>query len=267
MLKQRILTALVLFLLALSALFFAEEWVWELLVMLLGAVAAWEWAGFSRWTGKMQRGFFTVFTLLLSFLTLNVFVQEDLWLLGLLGVSIAVLVVMRYQLTCGRFGLRTDIGILLSGVLMLLVFTNVLVFFRNDFSPTILLISMASVWAMDTGAFFAGKRFGRHKLAQHVSPGKTWEGVLGGAIASFIFSWLALGALFSGSDYSSLLPAVMLALIAVVSVFGDLFESVLKRQVSLKDSGRILPGHGGVLDRVDSLLIALPLSYLMWSLA
>ncbi|WP_319557597.1 phosphatidate cytidylyltransferase [Thiomicrorhabdus sp.] len=267
MLKQRVITALVLSLLSLLALFFIEEWLWELLALLLGAVAAWEWAGFSRWTSKLQRGVFSALVTGLSFIFLNLLKQEDLWMLGLIELAVAALVVLRYQFTGGRFGLKIDVGILLSGVLAITVFTNVLVFFREDFSPWILLISLAVVWAMDTGAYFSGKRFGRHKLARHVSPGKTWEGVVGGALVAFVFSWLSLSAMFAGSDYSALPAAIMLAFIAVLSVFGDLFESVLKRQVSIKDSGKILPGHGGILDRIDSLLIALPLSYLMWSLA
>lgn len=120
-----------------------------------------------------------------------------------------------------------------------------------------LLTALAIVWAADTGAYFAGRTFGKRKLAPLVSPNKTIEGLIGGVIAG-----IAVGVVFSllSGAQSAQLPAVALvALVAVLfSVVGDLFESLLKRHAGVKDSGDLIPGHGGILDRVDGVLAALP---------
>ncbi|MCF6345146.1 MAG: phosphatidate cytidylyltransferase, partial [Thiomicrorhabdus sp.] len=154
--------------------------------------------------------------------------------------------------------------ILMSGVLAVVLFTVALSQFRNAFSPWVILLSLLVIWAVDTGAYFSGRRFGKTKLAPYVSPGKTWEGVWGGVALAFVISVLSVLWLSVELRVSVGVFAVSLALIALFSVLGDLFESVLKRQAGLKDSGRILPGHGGLLDRGDSLLIAVPMMYLLW---
>lgn len=128
---------------------------------------------------------------------------------------------------------------------------------RVQHGPELALFIFVLMWVADSGAYFAGKTFGRHKLAPRVSPGKTWEGVAGGLTAS------ALLAVFAGQWFSlngeGLVAFVALALIcAAISVVGDLFFSLLKRQQNLKDTGHLFPGHGGILDRIDSLLAAAP---------
>jgi len=119
-----------------------------------------------------------------------------------------------------------------------------------------LLFAFLLVWAADTGAYFAGRRFGRHKLAPSISPGKTWEGVAGGLLLTLVAGTLAVIVL-----PAEMSPAwfLLIAVVFAVSVVGDLFESLLKRQAGVKDSGTLLPGHGGVLDRLDSLLAAAPM--------
>ena len=123
--------------------------------------------------------------------------------------------------------------------------------------PRWALFALMIVWAADSGAYFTGVRFGKHKLAPRISPGKSWEGFAGGLVAACLFSLVALRVL--GLAWNSL-PGLMLltALTFLFSVAGDLFESLLKRHAHIKDSGDLIPGHGGVLDRVDSLLAALP---------
>ena len=153
---------------------------------------------------------------------------------------------------------------MLTGVLAVILFVVSMAQFRGEFGPLVLLLSMLLVWAIDTGAYFSGRRFGKTKLAVYVSPGKTWEGVFGGAFLTLIVSFIILYLLQPQLNIALTFLALILTLIAVFSVFGDLFESVLKRQVGLKDSGKILPGHGGVLDRIDSLIIAVPMLYLAW---
>lgn len=120
-----------------------------------------------------------------------------------------------------------------------------------------LLTALATVWAADTGAYFAGRRFGKHKLAPRVSPNKTIEGLIGGVVAG-----VAVGvgtSLLTGVKTQQLQWVALVTLAAVLfSVVGDLFESLLKRHVNVKDSGHLIPGHGGILDRVDGVLAALP---------
>jgi phosphatidate cytidylyltransferase len=126
--------------------------------------------------------------------------------------------------------------------------------------PWLILWLFAVVWAADIGAYFAGRRFGRRKLAVRVSPGKTWEGAIGGALLSIVIGTtlgLTLPGL-SGLGFDQGTWAAGALILAVVSVFGDLFESALKRACGVKDSGGLFPGHGGMLDRIDSLIAALP---------
>src|SRR5690606_2292618 len=123
----------------------------------------------------------------------------------------------------------------------------------------VLLGTMAVVWVADIAAYFSGRAFGRHKLAPSISPGKTWEGAAGAAVAVLVFGFgmLAMrGAELQGGV--AVIAGVLLAWTAV-SIVGDLFESLLKRQAGLKDSGSILPGHSGILDRIDSLTSTLPI--------
>ncbi|ASR42190.1 phosphatidate cytidylyltransferase [Xanthomonas citri pv. mangiferaeindicae] len=120
-----------------------------------------------------------------------------------------------------------------------------------------LLLALAIVWATDTGAYFAGRRFGRRKLAPRISPNKTVEGLAGGIVAGLVVA-LAFAPL-AGAQLAQLpLVAAVAVLTVLASVVGDLFESLLKRQAGAKDSGTLIPGHGGVLDRIDSVLAALP---------
>ena len=125
--------------------------------------------------------------------------------------------------------------------------------------PWLLLGLMATIWIADSAAYFAGKNFGKHKLAPSISPGKTWEGVFGALIAVTIFG--AILYFFALVNSLAIFPALWA--IAILGVMGDLFESMMKRQANLKDSGNILPGHGGILDRIDGLIPSLPIAILM----
>jgi phosphatidate cytidylyltransferase len=137
------------------------------------------------------------------------------------------------------------------------------------FSPSLLLATMAIVWVADTAAYFAGRVFGKRRLAPAISPGKTWEGVYGALAATAIYAlallWLAPGIVRANALTPLAIAGwvgLVLALTAL-SVVGDLFESLLKRQRGVKDSGSILPGHGGVIDRIDALLAVMPPSALL----
>jgi phosphatidate cytidylyltransferase len=127
-------------------------------------------------------------------------------------------------------------------------------------SPMILLGLMATIWISDTAAYFAGRSFGKHKLAVTISPGKTWEGVIGALIAVLIYAlvWNYL----TEEKFLSVFLVPLLLLLVVLGVIGDLFESLVKRHAGVKDSGNLLPGHGGILDRIDALTSTLPVAML-----
>jgi len=122
-------------------------------------------------------------------------------------------------------------------------------------SPNWVLFTLALVWAADTGAFFAGRWLGRVPLAPRVSPKKTWEGAIGGMVTAVIVAWLAATLLFEVAVWPFVITCVA---VAALSIVGDLTESMLKRAVGLKDSGSVFPGHGGMLDRIDSVTAAAP---------
>ncbi len=121
----------------------------------------------------------------------------------------------------------------------------------------LVVLLLVMVWSADTGAFFVGRRYGRHRLADRVSPGKTWEGLFGGLLAGALVAFLCSAPLALGADERLLFVFVSVVTI-LFSVLGDLFESLVKRQAGVKDSGTLLPGHGGLLDRIDSLTAAAP---------
>lgn len=154
------------------------------------------------------------------------------------------------------------IGLILGAVVVLPTWIALVQLRQVGALPLILV--MAIVWLADIAAYFFGRTFGKRKLAPSISPGKTWEGALGGGFAVVVYG-LALAPQLPDvlGGNLPLLIAVLL-LLTVVSVMGDLFESLLKRQAGLKDSSNILPGHGGVLDRIDSLTSTLPLVALVW---
>jgi phosphatidate cytidylyltransferase len=166
-------------------------------------------------------------------------------------------------------GWRPSTAVLPAVGVLVLLSTWIAIVQIHAHSPGLLLALMAVVWVADTAAYFAGRRFGRHKLAPSISPGKTREGAYGAlfAVGAYALALLPLGA---RSGYAQAIGAgaaagwvVLLVLLALLSIFGDLFESLLKRQRGVKDSGSVLPGHGGVLDRIDALTAAMPAAALI----
>ena len=273
MLRQRVLTAVVLVAVVLWLLFAASQQIWQWAFLGVAVLSAWEWAAFAKRDRLPERIAFMIVVFAVSDSLVqawntdwrNDYFTATIPLLTSIPLLLAIVVwVSRYQKNKGQAVLTHPGVILLLGVWMIALFTYAMVLLRASLSPSEILLSMLAVWAIDTGAYFTGRRFGKTKLAVHVSPGKTWEGVIGGGLLAFAV--LLLGSLI-GIQQGTLsigLFTVIGTLIALLSVYGDLFQSVLKRQVGLKDSGHILPGHGGILDRIDSLLIAMPLFALLW---
>jgi phosphatidate cytidylyltransferase len=275
-LRTRVLTALAAVVVVLGMLFFTSPPVWALFVLAIALVGCWEWSRMCALTPGGRAAY------LVASLAIGVY----LWLLyvgwaaanfaaaamtGFIVAAVLWFFVAPYWLarklrpspsTCAAAGWVVVWPTWLAFVML------------RDASPWLLLALAALVWVADIAAYFAGRRFGRHKLAPAVSPGKTWEGVYGalagvaiyGAILAYVCNAHStpLSAIFAGGR-AFVAVAVML-LLAGVSVVGDLFESWMKRGAGLKDSSNLLPGHGGVLDRIDALTSSLPVAALALSL-
>jgi len=158
--------------------------------------------------------------------------------------------------------LRNPLGMTLLGWAVLIPTGLAMIDLRAS-SPWLLLGMMALVWMADIAAYFTGRRFGRHKLAPAISPGKTWEGVAGAVLGVSVYVALAAWGSGLSAKYALSIAVVMSWLWVALSVIGDLFESAIKRQAGVKDSGTLLPGHGGLLDRIDALTSTLPLAALV----
>ena len=263
MLKQRVITALVLVPLVVAGVLLLDTLP---LGLLLGAVillAGWEWADMAGLaTSPTRIAYLAVLSLLLAAAAYLATRDATLWLLlpALGGWLLATAWVVAYQRSGGhRPGTPGVLALRLIGfgVLVPPWLALVAVHGSGALGPWLMLFLLVLIWTADSGAYFAGRRFGRRKLAVHVSPGKSVEGVLGALLLGGLFTLACGGAL--GYAGEGLLAFVLLGLATVlVSVLGDLFESLIKRYRTVKDSGGLLPGHGGVLDRVDSLTAAAP---------
>ena len=268
MLKQRLITALVLGLGVLAAIFLLPPLGFALLVLLVVALGAWEWAGLSAITHPaLQIGYAAFSVLMLAGLYFWVDASTIGTLLLLTALAWAAVVVLiavghppqEEQLLLRRWGLG-------AAGLFALVPAGLALIILQAIHPSWLLFLLLLTATADTAAYFTGKRFGRQPLAPNISPGKTREGLLGGLAGVAVLA--LLGASWFGLELSLWFIFVCLCLItALISVVGDLFESLLKRAANAKDSGRLLPGHGGILDRIDSLTAAAPvfLLGLLWA--
>lgn len=277
MLKQRIITAVILAPLAIAAIFFLSLTNLAAVLLAVMAIGAWEWGPLMGFDTKRRRIAF-VSAIVLSIIGLWVLIPpESLWQLNgninsmatiVLWLAaawwtFAVFMVVKYPRYSSFWTQHRSIRGLFGIITLVPTWLAFLVIRSNqqlldEYHGTyLLLLLFALVWSADIGAYFAGKRFGKNKLMPKVSPGKTIEGFVGGNISAALVAIIT--GLFFGWNFSQLILAVGLALlISSVSVVGDLTESMLKRQAGVKDSGSILPGHGGVLDRIDSLTATAP---------
>jgi len=267
MLKTRVLTAVVLLAVLLLALFLLPKNGWIAFCALFLGIAAWEWGSLAA-LAALRRSVYA--TLVVGLFVVPVFLEAP-WANGLYAPAWvyyagAFFWIILVPLWIWRRP-RIDAGILLLGVgaIVLIPAAAALVDLRS-LAPSLLLAVLATVWISDTAAYLIGTRFGKHKLAPTISPGKTWEGVAGAlaAVALYALAWASLGGpmgpVWPGDAPGWVLP-VLLGL-AVVGMIGDLFESLIKRQAGVKDSGTFLPGHGGLLDRIDAPVAMLPLAVL-----
>ena len=271
MLKLRIITAICLLLFFLSALFFLPPILWGMLLLGMTIVASREWCTLGQFNTKQTLVYLIITTILggeLLFVLSEVVdvnpITNDIVWPYVVSLVFWVLIVP-FLLTLSKPARNTAM-MMLIGWLVLLP-TLLAMYQLRTIDPLILLIFMSVVWISDTAAYFVGKKFGKHKLAPQISPGKTWEGVMGALLAVLCYA-MALGYYLEETISFVIMLTFAVIGLAILGIIGDLFESQLKRQVGIKDSGTILPGHGGVLDRIDALTSTLPtaaLIYLIYS--
>jgi phosphatidate cytidylyltransferase len=277
MLQTRVLTAVALAAGLLLALFALPPWGWCAVAAAILTIAAWEWWSFARMVGRSRRSRMAYAA------GIGASGAGLAWGLGLwAGRPGALLLYPLYVIALLFWVAGVPVWlwrrpaapaawlVLGVGVVVLIPTYLALVQLRN-IQPATLLLTMGVVWVADIAAFFAGRRFGVHKLAVHISPGKTWEGFYGAVIATACYAaaWIAfaprhLPAIVRDMPGTIFWTLAFVEILTVFAVLGDLFESAMKRQAGVKDSGTLLPGHGGVLDRVDALTATLPLAALIW---
>lgn len=270
MLFERVLTAILMLAVLLGALFFLPPLGWGLFSLLLLFVGVREWAGLAPIPGRTRYAFAVVAAVIGAGIA---------WHSGLLEGRVDP---AGLPFLFGAASLFWTIGaplwlrvrpqyfpqwlFLTLGALILVATYCAMLQLRNV-GPGVMLLFMAVVWIADVAAFFSGRRFGGAKLAPNISPGKTWAGVYGAFVATALYAlmWIILLPEFippalTEKPGGALWMFPVIALLTLAAIIGDLFESALKRRVGLKDSGALLPGHGGILDRIDALLPVLPLA-------
>ncbi len=268
MLKSRVITATVLLALLLAALFLLPPSAWAFLIVVMVMQGTSEWTRLAGLSG-LKANVYWVLTLLLmaGMLLLDAYTppaQQDYTHLAVYLVSALLwLIIVPTWLMVG-WKVRQPLLLALVGWAVLLPTGLAMLDLREaDPSPWMLLFVMGLVWVADISAYFAGRRFGRNKLAPEISPGKTWEGVAGAIFGASVYVVLVWGVSPYFATRGILGPLLFAAWWWVIlAVLGDLFESAMKRQAGVKDSGALLPGHGGLLDRIDALTSTLPLAAL-----
>lgn len=260
MLRQRVITAALLAPLALWGIWILSSQAFALVIGVIFSMAGWEW---SRLCGLERMPTRAMYVLALALVMAGTYplLSEGNWSLVILIIAmmwwtISLTSVLSYPQGTG-FWQNSAMARGIAGVLVLMPAWTALVLLHQVFGPGYVILLMFVVWGADTGAYFTGRAFGRHKLAPRVSPGKTWEGVLGGAVLAVLVA--LTGTLWLKPIGGHVAFLLLILLTVMISILGDLMESLFKRVANLKDSGGLLPGHGGVLDRIDSITAAAPL--------
>ncbi len=264
MLKARILTAIVILPLFLLALFYLQDIFWITFLLALTVIGAREWSNLAKLSVKATIVFMLLTALVggeLLFL-LSESVQINSYSSNLVGMYVLSVVFWIVAVPLYLKQLYTIKGTFIWMLIgwVLLLPTCLALYQLRAISPLLLLGFMATIWISDTAAYFTGRSLGKHKLARNISPNKTWEGVGGALIAVIIYGLAWDFWATEGSTAMTLVP--LLIVMAIFGIIGDLYESLIKRHAGVKDSGNILPGHGGILDRIDALTSALPLAIL-----
>lgn len=279
MLKERILSAIVMIAVAIGALFALSPLPFTLAIAAIIVLGMWEWAqfaGFKRPIARAIVGFVTFGLLFFPIIAATSHIQASRFLtdettpllfVGCIWWLVAFGLVITYPKSAEIwaksvsakfiFGFCTLVPFLIGTLALRFYQYNV-----NEYQGLYLLLYVfLLVWGADSGAYFAGRAFGKHKLAPKVSPGKSWEGAIGGVITSAIIAVIFLKTTpenVFGRELDTSAFVVLSIITVAVSILGDLSESMFKRQAGIKDSSNLIPGHGGILDRIDSLTAAVP---------
>lgn len=267
-LKSRVITAIIMLVLLMLVLFALPSLAWTVLIVAMVMQGALEWSHLSGLSGKRATAYWWLtLSLMVALLGLGAYVTDVQRIyihLAVYFVAAALwLVIVPVWLMTGWKVRHPQVMALVGWVVLIPTGLAMIDLRAAQPEPWILLLVMGLVWVADIAAYFAGRKYGKRKLAPSISPGKTWEGVAGAMLGVSAYVLLVWGF----SPYSvnpGVLPLLLLAAWwwVILAVMGDLFESAIKRQAGVKDSGTLLPGHGGLLDRIDALTSTLPLAAL-----
>ena len=260
MLKYRVLTALVLIPLVVWGIYDLPDQYYALVMAVILMQGSWEWGNFVPFRQPVK----IIFTLLIAVALYLVYTRSDpAWQQGLLALAVAwwlisSVLLTRFPFTDKHVMHNAVVRIVIGVVVLIGTFTGmVMLHHRLEYGAHYVMYLLLLIWVADSGAYFAGKRFGKNKLIPKVSPGKTREGMYGALLATLLVSLVANLQFNLGKDFT--FGFILLSMLTVfISIVGDLTISMFKRMVNIKDSGQLLPGHGGILDRLDSLTAAAP---------
>ncbi|MCP4390589.1 MAG: phosphatidate cytidylyltransferase [Gammaproteobacteria bacterium] len=259
MLKQRIITALILAVVFVGTIVFADtRWV-SLLFSLVLFAAAREMLALTLKPSMMPAAIASAVFALLFWWSLTLITPQLVYWQSLAGVIIWVLITIgfifyRHQ---DNRPVPQRAMMLVLGLVVLWISAHGVIYLHYVYGGWMLMYLLTLVWLADIGAYFSGRQFGKRKLAPSISPGKTWEGVYGGVCVNLVWMLLIYW-LTQGFDIGLAYFLLIGVSTVLISIAGDLFESILKREAGVKDSGKLLPGHGGILDRIDSVIAASP---------
>lgn len=264
MLKYRLLTAFLMGPLILWAIYAMPENYFSVFALVLVSLGAWEWSAFSGWVKPLQRSIFFLLNVILFVAVLllqNEMLNIILVAASLLWWVICIPLLRAFPFKKNNFIHKQAVTTLIGVVLLLGTFVSMMLI-RNapPYGSEYVLYLILIIWFADSGAYFAGRTLGKNKLIPNVSPGKTWEGVAGAFVVTFIVALVSINLLDVPSSHA-IIFIIITELTVLYSIVGDLSESMFKRMANIKDSGQILPGHGGILDRIDSLMSGFPVFF------
>ncbi len=276
MLKTRVITALVILPIVLIALFAFPAWAWAMFAFGIAMVACWEWSRLSQMNSLQAHSFLLISFAISVAICITYFREGNGAEFAIFARATLAIAVLFWMIAAPLWlaNLWHPTSMWLRGVtgLVVIIPMALAMISLRAISPWLLLSFAVIIWVADIAAYFTGKKFGRHKLAPAISPGKTMEGVAGGlvGVVLFFFAWQYLTANTAVNEQAWVVQMhahlmalfILFIVLAVLSVLGDLFESWMKRGAGMKDSSNLLPGHGGVLDRIDALTSTLPLAAL-----
>lgn len=256
MLKQRLITAAILIPITLLFLFYATPIVFLVVTALIILAASWEWASLMQLRHPATKSCYLLFMVLIM-LSLMFVPINNIIMLGVSWWILALFLVVAYPRASSAWSKSVVVRGLMGFLVLLPCWVAINMIFKSYNGAQVLLYLLVLIWGADSTAYFVGKKWGKTKLIPKVSPGKSVQGLVGAVIFAFLYS--ACAGYLGGAPLSMIFAfAAFCVLTVLFSILGDLFESMLKRSADLKDSGSLLPGHGGLLDRIDSLTAAAP---------